>query len=155
MADEAQQAQSLALKLLARQSRTHSEIQAHLDKKGFAPEIVRDTLARLAELRYIDDRRFALDWGRARLEKKKIGKHRLEQELLAKGVAQDLARETVDHIFEAVDEYASAKTLARQKLASFKNADTENQKRRLAGFLERQGFSQDTVEKVLDALIPE
>ena len=94
-ADEIKRAKKTAFKFLAYRDRTQEEIRRHLAKKEIPPSVIQEAVTDLKKLGYINDRKFALNWGEARIESKRIGKRRLEQELLAKEIGRASCRERV------------------------------------------------------------
>ena len=65
-------AKSQALRYLAYRDRSERELILYLGKKGHAPSVIQKALQDLAKLNYINDQRFAMEWGRSRIEEKKI-----------------------------------------------------------------------------------
>lgn len=144
------QARALTYRYLSHRDRSARETADHLKKKGFEEAVVQKTLRDLKEANYLNDRRFAEHWARTRAENKQFGKYRLRQELLGKGLDSDLIDETLDTLFETVKEIDLARTVVEKKLPSMQDLDADKRKRRLAGLLQRKGFSSDIIYKVLD-----
>lgn len=148
-----------AMNLISYRARTRAELQRRLRQKGFLPARIDLCLDRLTEKGFIDDEAVAGAFIRDRLRHRPRGKARLAAELRAKGVDGDLAKHTIDRVFEA--EETSDITLARevaekwvarqnaavlQALASDGNS-TERIRalRRLNGYLARRGFRGDAL----------
>lgn len=148
-----------AMNLISYRARTRAELQRRLRQKGFRPARIDLCLDRLTEKGFIDDEAVAGAFIRDRLRHRPRGKARLAAELRAKGVDGDLAKHTIDRVFEA--EETSDITLARevaekwvarqnaavlQALASDGNS-TERIRalRRLNGYLARRGFRGDAL----------
>ncbi len=154
MPDLFKEAKSQALRYLAYRDRSAQEVKTHLAKKKFPPPTVTQIMEWLARLNYVNDERFAQQWGRFRLESKKWGKYRLKQELLSKGLAPELVEETLSDLYNKVDEFELALSCVEKKLPAMKGLDVQKKRRRVAQFLQRRGFSADAVFKTLDRLIP-
>ena len=154
MPDLFKEAKSLALRFLAYRDRSAHEVKSHLAKKEFPPPIVTRVIEWLADLNYLNDERFAQQWGRFRLESKKWGKYRLKQELLFKGLDPELVDETLNSLYNKVDELELALSCVEKKLPAMKGLDLQKKRRRIAQFLQRRGFGGDAVFKVLDQLFP-
>ena len=77
-------AKSQAFKYLSYRDRSKKEVALYLKKKGHAPPVIQATLHELEKLNYINDNRFAMEWGLWRVEVKRFGKKRLQHELSAK-----------------------------------------------------------------------
>jgi len=82
-----------ALRALARQPRSRSEIEAALARRGHDPETIAGVVARLVELRYLDDAMVADAVARG-AERKHLGSRRVALALGRRGVARDLVEET-------------------------------------------------------------
>ena len=67
-------AKSQALKHLSYRDRSKRELIQYLEKKEHAPSVIQKTIQYLVSLNYINDQRFAMEWGRSRIENKKFGK---------------------------------------------------------------------------------
>ena len=152
--EELKKARKTAIKYLAYRDRSRSEISCHLAEKKISPETVEKTLAYLEKNRYIDDPRFALQFGRSRIENKRIGKLRLRRELRNKGLDDSLIDKTLNFLYAEHDESEIALACAKKKLASFGSADTKKKRGRLARFLERQGYPVSITYQVVNRLVP-
>ncbi len=152
--DELQRAISIACKRLAYRDRSREEVARHLAKKELPPHIISKALDELTAQGYLNDERFAANWGRLRVDNKKFGRDRVMQELIDKGVDPQLAEKTLDKFYMDVYERLLAKTSAEKKLAQINNPDANKKRRAVAQFLARQGFASDVVEQTLDRLIP-
>jgi len=150
MSEDFKQARALAYRYLSHRDRSARETADHLKKKGFEEAVVQETLQYLKEANYLDDRRFAEHWARTRAENRQYGKYRLRQELLGKGLPQDLIDETLDTLFETIQEIDLARAVVEKKLPSMQDLPTDKRKNRLIGLLQRKGFSLDIIYKVLD-----
>src|SRR5260370_5035335 len=60
-------------------------------------------VARLKELGYLSDERFAEDYTRVRKEHEKFGRRRVQQDLMQKGVGKELVASTLETAYEDVD----------------------------------------------------
>jgi len=150
MSEEFKQARALAYRYLSHRDRSARETADHLKKKGFEEAVVQQTLRDLKKANYLDDRRFAEHWARTRAENRHYGKFRLRQELIGKGLPQDLIEETLDTLFETVKEIDLARAVVEKKLPAMRDLDPGKKKSRLIGLLQRKGFSSDVIYKVLD-----
>jgi regulatory protein len=148
--EDFKQARAIAYRYLAHRDRSARETVDHLRKKGFEEAVVQETLHDLKKAKYLDDRRFAEHWARTRAENKQFGKYRLRQELIGKGLDTELIDETLDELFDTVEEIDLARAVVEKKLPSMQDLDPDKRKRRLAGLLQRKGFSTDIIYKVLD-----
>jgi regulatory protein len=83
-----ERAWSYALWLLGRQAYTASELTDRLARRGLDPALCAETVARLQELRLLDDRAFAESYVRRRRDER--GRLALRTELRRKGVEEAL-----------------------------------------------------------------
>ena len=148
--EDLKQARARAYRYLSLRDRTVRETADYLGKKGYSVGVVQKTVRYLKEAKYLDDRRFAEHWARTRAENKQFGKYRLRRELAGKGLAPEIIDETLDTLFETVKEIDLARVAVEKKLPSMKDLDPEKRKRRLAGLLQRKGFSGHIIYEVLD-----
>jgi len=117
-------------------------------EEGEAGEVAMDAvIAKLKELGYLSDERFAADYTRLRKENEKYGKRRVQKGLMQKGIAQELTQSTLATAYDEVDEVALAKEYVARKRMKKPEGDKEIARamRRLMG----AGFSTKTIWKVL------
>lgn len=151
--EELKKARSLALRYLSYRDRSRHEIIVYLSQKGFSKSAIEQTMDRLNELGYVNDERFALNWGRYRISKKKYGEHRLRRELQAKGLEPETIDQSLTTLYSETDPKALALSCAKKKLSGLRGLESDKKKRRLAQFLQRQGFSSETVFHTVNQLI--
>jgi regulatory protein len=152
--DELKRAQSAALKYLSYRDRSEFEIRERLGQKDFGQATVQETIGWLTQLGYLNDKRFALNWSRSRISTKKFGEYRLRRELSAKGLATETIEQTLQIVYSEISEWDLAQSLAQKKLSQLQGIDPKSKSRRLAHYLQRKGFSSETVFKTVKQLIP-
>ena len=152
--DESKRAKSIAIKRLAYRDRSRKEVADTLTKKGIPQPVIRLTLDDLAASNYINDERFATNWCRSRIENKKFGKFRVRQELVGKGLEPHLVEKVLRETYHEIDELDLAEICAAKQLAKIKNPDKVKRRRRVAQFLQRQGFTSDIIGETLNKLMP-
>ena len=104
-------------------------------------------IAKLKDLRYLSDERFAADYTRLRKENEKFGMRRVQQGLMQKGIAQELTQSTLATAYDEVDEVALAKQYVDRK--RMKKPEGEKEVARAMRRLVAAGFSTRTIWKVL------
>jgi regulatory protein len=104
-------------------------------------------IAKLKDLGYLSDERFAADYTRLRKENEKFGKRRVQQGLMQKGIAQELTNSTLATAYDEVDEVALAKQYVERK--RMKKPEGEKEVARAMRRLVAAGFSTQTIWKVL------
>lgn len=130
-----------AERLLARRRRSEQELRTALLKKAYAPETVDAVLAALRACGLVDDRAFAEAWVHDRQLLRPRSRFVLERELAAKGIAQDTARAVLDAMQDGDADRRLAGELARTWLRRYGHLPADVRARRLAGYLQRRGFS--------------
>jgi len=144
-----------ALRLLGRRARSVAEIRQALQKKEAEPELIEAVIGELKELKFLNDLEFARSWVRSRDRVSPRGEFRLRQELLEKGIAKDLISQVLAERKEAagedegMSEFELAQQVAETRSRSYSHLPVEARRRRLAGFLQRRGFSIDTISRIL------
>jgi regulatory protein len=143
-----------AVGMLARQMRTERELRRLMQRRaepGEAGARAMDAVvARLKELNYLSDPRFAADYTRLRMEGQKFGRRRVQQDLAAKGVASETVGKAVGETYAGVDEVALARQyVARKRMKQPSGENARKESAKVMGRLLRAGFSAGTVFKVL------
>lgn len=109
-------------------------------------------LAKLKELGYLSDERFAADFTRLRQENDKFGRRRVQQGLMQKGIAAPLAAEALAKQYDEVDEVALAREYVARKRMKPPGGDREQKAKETARAMRRliaAGFSSKAVWGVL------
>jgi len=152
-----QSAGDCAAARLARRDMSVYEMQCFLKGKGYSEAEINEAVSMLKEYRYLDDRRYALQFFRY-AERKNWAKRRAFAELEKRGVSADVAETAFEgfeeEFGEAFDEYEMAReeTLKVLRLADFGENDPVPAKvrGRIARRLAARGFPQSIVYDMLD-----
>ena len=152
--DDSKRARSAALRYLGYRDRTVREMRDYLERKEYSPAVVRQTLAYLQDSGFLDDARFADRFARSRVENRRFGRFRLKQELIKKGVEDAVAEQALDAVFAEVKERDLARASGEKKMQGWRGLEVRKIRQRLAQFLQRQGFSADTVYETVEDLAP-
>ena len=142
-------AKNQALRYLSYRDRSKWEITQYLEKKNHSHLVLQQPLEYLENLDYIDDKRFALQWGQFKINQKKLGRNRLYLELLNKGIDQKILENILSPIYENNSEIQLARECAHKKWGTLKGIESEKKKRRLIQYLKRKGFSADIIYQLL------
>ncbi len=111
---ETLRAEKKALSLLARSSHSAGALRLKLLKRGFDSPVIDRILTDLTGKGYLSDRLFAEEWLRIRLRKHPEGRSLLIAGLLKRGVAREIAEQTVDSVFSLEVEWECARSLAEK-----------------------------------------
>lgn len=147
-------AKDRALTLLEYRKRSRAEIAHRLTRAGFAEDVIEEVATRLETMGLIDDADFSQSWVNHRLAGAPMGKARIRWELRQKGVADEVVQEAISAI-DADTEFQTAIDAARRRWEKDRNADEPTRRRRLASFLQRQGFGWEVITKVVNLLLEE
>jgi regulatory protein len=104
-----------ALKVLGGRAHSTGELREKLKRRAEQPAEVESTIARLKELGYLSDERFAESFASARLSGEKFGKTRVIRDLRQRRVAPSVAERTVQRVYQDVDEQALIEDWIRRK----------------------------------------
>ena len=143
-----------AVRMLASRMRSERELRRLMLRRAIPGEegerAMDAVVARLKELNYLSDVRFAADYTRLRKEGEKFGRRRVQQDLAAKGVAAETVGAAIGAAYEDVDEVKLAREyIARKRMKQPAGERAKQESTRVMGRLLRAGFSAGTVFKVL------
>lgn len=150
--EETKKAKDYAFKLLSYRPRSIKEIEDRLKRKDYSSKVILEVIKSLKRLKFLDNKEFAKMWMENRIRTRPLGRYRLKQELIQKGIDKDLVEKTLSNYREE-KEIELAKELTQRKLRkSYRSLDRLTAQRRLYGFLQRRGFSYDTIQEVMKEL---
>src|SRR6185437_4859299 len=143
-----------AVGVLARKMRTVRDLRRLMRSRAEEGEgggrAMDAVVARLKELKYLSDTRFAADYTRMRKENEKFGRRRVQQDLMQKGVHKELIASTLATAYEDVDEVALARQyVARKRMKQPSGENVQKETARMMNRLLRAGFSPGAIYKVL------
>jgi regulatory protein len=116
--------------------------------RKYPADIADQVVAALGESGLLNDDEFARSWRDSRDRNRPRSGALIKRELLAKGIARDLAETQA----QAVDDYDAAHRAAFQHARRLSTADRNEFSHKLRGFLHRRGFSAAVIRKVADAV---
>lgn len=147
--EEVKRALDRAFRFLAARPRSEQELVSRLQRHGYPPFVIERVLAKCKSLKYIDDRQFALQFARNRLQQRPVGRAMLQAELRRKGLAPTLIEETLVMVYHEQDERALAQRLVEKRAVRLGQLPPEKARARLAAFLRRRGFDWEVVNEVV------
>ncbi len=143
-------AKSRAFWYLDRGALTEKALYDKLKKAKFSERAIAAVIARLIELKMLDDRRYAQNFAE-RCESSNISKRETVFKLINKGVPVDLAKEVVEDLQGSEEE--KIKNLIEKK---YKDKLTDKKtKEKVFAALIRKGFSYGAVREVMKKYIEE
>lgn len=145
-----------ALNMIALRARAASELRKLLVRKGEPAELVDIAIERLLRAGFLDDTSFAKQFVRMKAAGAGLSRRRLQQELVRRGVARNIADTAIGEVFadEQIDEEEAIDRVARKKLRSLTTLDAQVQRRRLYAFLARRGYDSDAIARTVRAVVP-
>lgn len=123
-----------------------------LRKKGFSKDVIEQVLRELKEKGFIGDESFAREWAQSRVPARLLGRKRLKQELIEKGVAAQIISRIEEEVYKEYSEEELAFHAARKRLRTLRGLDPVKTRRRLSAYLERQGFPFEEIKRVIEKL---
>ena len=144
---------SSALRILSGRSHSISELITKLKQKKYEEKFIDKVIARLVELEYLNDEKFANEYFQYALERKKSGPIKIIHELRKKGVSSEfidkLNTEDNEERFKL-----NAALLAEKKLNTL-NIDKlgkEKIRQKLYSFLQQKGYKSEIIYQVVNSL---
>lgn len=132
-----------AVNLIMRRPRSEWELRTYLKHKEYEESVIDQILNRLTINKLVDDEDFARRWVDNRRLLKPVSKRRLQQELRAKRVADEIIQATLSE--DETDEQSVLKELITRKRQQSRYQDDT----KLMQYLIRQGFSYSDVKELL------
>lgn len=135
-----------AMHLLEHMDRTEAQLRTKLKQDMYPDDIVEIAMQYVQSFGYINDRGYAKRFVESRQNSK--SKLEIKMSLLQKGIAKEIVYEVLEEYFEGQDESAAIQKLLEKKRFSPEIA-TEEEKRKVYGYLLRKGFSYEDVRQVI------
>jgi regulatory protein len=138
-----EQLKNYAVRALGDRAHSAGELRQKLSRRAASPEDIDVVLAKLREIGYLNDQRFAENFASARLENQGFGKMRVLRELRQRRVAPQMAEQVTEKTFEETNETDLIEAFLKRKyrgkdLGTFlkeeKNLSSAFRRLRYAGF---------------------
>lgn len=137
-----------ALKLLSFKPRSIAELRERLLEKEWADAaIVDQVIARLIELRYLDDEQFAASFASSRLSVRPLGRTRLRRDLQRKKLPNEVTEQTLNQVYDGNAEEDLIDRAVAKRLRLKGVPTTPEATKKLFDYLMRRGFSYDLVRR--------
>jgi regulatory protein len=137
-----------ALRALAYGPKSEKELRQALTRRRVPPDVLAETIARLRELRLIDDTEFARTYVELRDRTSPRGRRALRSELLTRGIE----RKSADEHLGALDETDAAYRAASRRARAMPALPFAAFQRRLGDHLLRRGFTHETARATVRRL---
>ena len=138
-----------ALRYAAMRLRSEWELRSYLQRKQAPPEATDMVLSKLARIGFINDEIFARSWVENRRLLKPSSRRKLQQELKAKRISDEVIRRVLD---DSQEDGGSAEQTALRQLIERKRRQSKYREdpMRLMQYLARQGFGYDDIKSAMD-----
>lgn len=140
-----------ALVYLSYRQRTELEVRNDLEKKHYPPEVIEAVMFKLKDYLFVDDRRYTDDYIEFKGQRQLKGRRRIKEELLRKGIHQDLVSSGLE-AYDEEDELKNALTIARSYIKGKQEMPYQQMKMKLAGKLTGKGYGWEIIERVMAIL---
>lgn len=144
--DDPQYAFNRAARYLSLRPRSVKEIEDYLIKKDFTPTATAAAIARLKDLKFLNDEEFGKNFMRGRQVYKGRSKYFVKYELKQKGLAENVINEVTE---DAQDDLTTAKAFVEHKKRIYSHLDKLEFKEKMMRLLQSRGFSFDIIKSVL------
>jgi regulatory protein len=149
--DNANAAEDTALRILRGAGQSSASLQRKLERRGYTADAAVEAVRRCMDSGYINDAALAASVA-ARHRRSGHGRARVAADLKARGVSGELITEALDG--QSDSEEAAALAVAQQLWNRAGSPDSRDRKAlmRVAGALQRRGFSSALVMRVMRGL---
>lgn len=148
--DERHQAYLEAIRYIGRRPRALNEVKLHLKHKGYEPEQIAETVARLQAEGYLNDEAFAKLWTEHRIMTQRKGRRWVQMELSQKGVEEESISAALSGI-DPEEEYLGALEAGAKKWR-ITSGETAERKQKVMVFLMRRGYSGELANRIIRRL---
>lgn len=146
-------AENISLSAFTRRGRSRWELGQVLLARELEEGVVEAELDRLEGVGLIDDDALAEQIVRTQHERKGLGRAALLNEMRRKHIDQSSIDAALEQLGDD-DELQRALQLAERRVNQLRGLDHDTAVRRLSGFLQRKGYSSDTVRSVVVEVLP-
>jgi regulatory protein len=141
-----------AVRALSGRAHSTGELREKLRRRAERAEDIDVVLAKLKDIGYLDDRRFAENYAAARLENQGLGKMRVLRDLRQRRVAPQLAEHVTEKTYQQTDETVLIEEFLKKKYRGKKLGEFLGDEKNLAAAYRRlryAGFASGASIRVL------
>ena len=146
-------AREAALRLLKTRPRSRHELTEALTRKGVEEGVVEQVLAKLENMRLVDDQQYARELAGSLLRRRPCGRRALMARLQQRGISAEVAREAVSDAVEGVDEAGRAIEAVQARMARWEDLPPRERWAKAYAYLARLGFEHDTIADALNTVM--
>ena len=134
-------AKQKAFRLLSLRPHSEKELEKKLREKGFPAVVIKETLEKLHDLKYLNDASFANQWARNLAVNKLWGNKKIIASLREKGLTAELIDSSIENAREELPEEAAIEILIKKKAAKRKTSALDfKEKQKIFQTLMGRGF---------------
>jgi regulatory protein len=134
-------AKQKAFRLLSLRPHSEKEMEKKLREKGFPAVVVKETLEKLHDLKYLNDASFSNQWARNLVVNKLWGNRKVIASLRDKGITAELIDLSIEKAREELPEEEAIETLIKKKAAKRKSTALDfKEKQKIFQALMGRGF---------------
>ncbi|NMR19524.1 regulatory protein RecX [Cellulomonas fimi] len=145
-------ARAIALRLLTGAPRSRAQLAEAMARKDVPDGVADAVLDRFTEVGLIDDAEYARILVRSRHADRGLSRRALSVELRRKGIEDELAAEALQTLDDEQEE-ATARDLARRRLARTVGLAREVRMRRVVGMLGRKGYAPGLAVRIVREML--
>ncbi|HEY0705078.1 MAG TPA: regulatory protein RecX [Candidatus Acidoferrales bacterium] len=138
-----------AQRALMRRAFSIHEMKAHLERRAEEKDLVPPVIARLRELNYLNDEKFAFDYAAQHAKLRRQGRFRITRELRQRGVPDRYIDDALAKVFADTDESALLRTRVERRLARLRGPLDQKKTASLYRHLIAAGFPADQIRTEL------
>jgi regulatory protein len=141
-----------AQRALMRRAHSISEMKKHLERRAENKDLIPAVIARLRELNYLDDAKYALNYAAQHAKVRRQGRFRIARELRARGVPDRYIESAVDSVFAETDEASLVRARLTRRLAHLRGPLDQKKIASLYRNLLGAGFASDIIRAELKGI---
>jgi len=134
-----------ALRALTRRAHSIHELKQYLHRRAEDDALIAPIIARLRELNYLDDARYALEFARTHAKSRRQGRFRIARELRTRGVPDHHVEAALAAVFAETDEASIVRAQIKRRLSNTRGPLDQRKIASLYRSLLRSGFPSDVI----------
>jgi regulatory protein len=138
-----------AQRALMRRAHSIHEMKQYLERRAEHKDLVPPVIARLRELNYLDDARYALEFARHHARLRRQGRYRIARDLRGRGVPDRHIEAALDAVFAETDEASLVRARLNRLLSHLRGQLDQRKLASLYRSLLAAGFSSEIIRAEL------
>jgi regulatory protein len=138
-----------AQRALMRRAHSIHEMKQYLERRAENKDMIPAVIARLRELNYLDDARYALEFARHHARLRRQGRYRIARDLRGRGVPDRHIEAALDAVFADTDEASLVRARLKRRLSHLRGKLDQRRLASLYRSLLAAGFSSDVIRAEL------